>query len=243
MNKKAEAKEIVPIEVPGTLEVTHTPTTFIELIGMAIEQNSGIEQLEKLMALQERYEANEAKKAYVVAMNAFRSECPSIIKTKEAYNNKYAGLAETIEQIKELLAKCGLSHSWKINDHEKGVSVTCYVTHVAGHQESTTMSAPPDTGGKKNPIQEIASTVSYLERYTLYAILGLASIEMDNDGQTEAEYITPDQLEIINKIIEDKKVDLSMFLDYMAVETLDKIDAKDYKKAEMALDKAHGGKK
>jgi hypothetical protein len=43
------------------------------------------------------------------------------------------------------------------------------------------MKAPPDDSGKKNPIQQIASTVSYLERYTLFAITGLAPQE-DDDG-------------------------------------------------------------
>jgi len=37
--------------------------------------------------------------------------------------------------------------------------------------------------GNKNPIQAIASTVSYLERYTLLAITGLTTKDMDDDGK------------------------------------------------------------
>lgn len=207
-----------------------------DLLALAIQQGAGIDQIEKLMALKERHEANEARKAYVRAMSAFRADCPTIIKTKEAYNNKYAGLAETIAQIKSLLAKCGLSHSWKIGNEEKLVSVTCCVTHIDGHQECTTMKAPPDSGGKKNAIQEIASTISYLERYTLYAILGLASAEMDDDGAgSEAEYIDEEQMATINEWIESTKTDLAKFKKYMGVDGLEKILAKDYKKALNAL--------
>jgi hypothetical protein len=207
-----------------------------KIMALAVEKGD-LDKVEKMMELQERFEAREARKDYVVAMSAFRAECPTIIKTKEAYNNKYAGLAETIAQIKSLLAKCGLSHSWKIDNKDKEVSVTCFVTHIGGHQESTTMTAPPDTGGKKNPIQEISSTVSYLERYTLYAILGLASAEMDDDGAgSGAEYINDEQMATINEWIESIGGDcLKNFKKYMGVDELDKILAKDYKKAITAL--------
>ena len=44
------------------------------------------------------------------------------------------------------------------------------------------MGGPPDVGGAKNPIQARASTVSYLQRYTLKAITGLSEQEDDDDG-------------------------------------------------------------
>ena len=157
-----------------------------QMLQIAVEQNADIDKLEKLMALQERWEANNAKKAYVAAMSKFRSECPAIARTKEGHNIKYAGLAESIDQIKSLLAQCGLSHSWSTTQTDVGlVSVTCSVTHTDGHSEQTTLAAAPDTTGSKNSIQALGSAVSYLERYTLFAILGLASQEMDNDGNPD----------------------------------------------------------
>ena len=71
------------------------------------------------------------------------------------------------------------------------------------------MSAPADDSGKKNKIQAIASTVSYLERYTLYAILGLASAEMDDDGNlagAKVEYITPEQIAELEALAEEVEV-------------------------------------
>ena len=44
------------------------------------------------------------------------------------------------------------------------------------------MGGPPDAGGAKNAIQARASTITYLERYTLKAILGLSEQEDDDDG-------------------------------------------------------------
>lgn len=156
-----------------------------QMLQIAVEQGADIEKLEKLMQLQERWEAANAKKAYIAAMSEFRKQCPTIEKTRKGHNTKYAGLAESIDQIKGLLAECGLSHSWNTTQDGDVVSVTCTVTHIGGHSESTTLCAGPDTTGSKNSIQAIGSTVSYLQRYTLFAILGLASQEMDNDGNPD----------------------------------------------------------
>lgn len=165
-----------------------------QMLQTAVEQGADLEKLEKLMDLQDRWEANNAKKAFVVAMSAFRKECPTIEKTRKGHNTKYAGLAEAIDQIKALLAECGLSHSWQTNQNDAGVTVTCTVTHVDGHSESTTLTAGPDSSGSKNSIQAIGSTVSYLQRYTLFAILGLASQEMDNDGNPDTPADVQEQI-------------------------------------------------
>lgn len=165
-----------------------------QMLQIAVEQGAELDKLEKLMELQERWEASQAKKAFVTAMSKFRSECPTIEKTRSGHNTKYAGLAESIDQIKGLLAECGLSHSWRTEQTETMVKVTCTVTHVDGHSESTALAGAPDTGPGRNAIQSIGSTVSYLQRYTLFSILGLASQEMDTDGDMSTP---PDALDSI----------------------------------------------
>ena len=49
------------------------PTSLIE---RAIEQGANIETLEKLMALQERFEANRARKLFFEEFTAFQADCP-----------------------------------------------------------------------------------------------------------------------------------------------------------------------
>ena len=159
-----------------------TTVTPAQMLQIAVEQNADIDKLEKLMDLQERWEQNAAKKSFVAAMSAFRRNCPDIERTKKAHNSNYAGLAETLHQINELLAENGLSHDWETSQKDGFVSVTCNVTHIDGHTKSTTLTAAPDTTGSKNAIQSVGSAVSYLQRYTLFAILGLASKEADTDG-------------------------------------------------------------
>lgn len=185
-----------------------TPAYMLQL---AVEQGADLAKLEKLMDLHERWSATEARKAYVAAVAGFRGECPAIDRAVQGHNRKYAGLADTLEQIKSLLSKYGLSHTWKTSQESAAITVECCLTHLQGHTECTKLTAAPDTTGNKNSIQAIGSTVSYLQRYTLFAILGLASKEMDDDGnKTADDLIGPVQvkrLEVILKRCSQKAQD------------------------------------
>ena len=158
------------------------PINPLAMVQTALEKGMDAETIRQFMDLAREHQADQARHAYTEAMSRFRAKCPTISKTRNAHNSKYAGLAETIEQIKGILAECGLSHSWRMEQADGMISVTCVVTHVDGHREQTTLSSAPDDGGKMNSIQRIASAVSYLQRYTLFGILGLASADMDDDG-------------------------------------------------------------
>lgn len=154
----------------------------------AIQQGATLEQVEKMMDLQERWAKGEAKKAYDVAFANFKAEAVTIIKGRAVTDGplkgkSYAELHDVVEAVTPALSKHGLSSSWKLTRDEKDwMEVTCYLRHVGGHEESVSMGGPPDTGGAKNAIQARASTKTYLERYTLKAITGLSERDDDNDG-------------------------------------------------------------
>lgn len=217
--------------------VKETAVSPIDRLQFAIEKGVDVTQLGALMDAQERWEANEARKAYVAAVSSFREECPVIDRTKKAHNSKYAGLAETLEQIKPLLAKHGLSHSWRTDQADHGVSVTCCLTHIMGHQETTTLNAAPDNSGSKNSIQAIGSTVSYLQRYTLFAILGLASKDQDDDGKGIIERISDEEAETLTGLAHEVEADLDKFCNYMGVSCVREITTRDFGKAMNALNK------
>ena len=189
-----------------TLNTAVTPS---QLLTLAIESKADPDRLDKLMDLQIKWEATQAKKAYLSAMAIFRSKCPAMEKTKQVdYTSSkgrtiyyYTGLSEAVEALKGLMSECGLSHSWRTTQDERGISVRCVVTHVEGHSEETSLTAPPDNTGNKNGIQAIASTVSYLERYTLFALLGLASQDMDNDANGNGKE-APKPEDDITKLLE-----------------------------------------
>jgi hypothetical protein len=154
----------------------------------AVSRGMSLEQVGQMMDLQDRYNKAEAQKAYSVAFAAFKDEAVRIIKNRDVKDGPlkgkaYAELHAVVNAVTPALSKHGLSASWKLTKDERDwIEVTCTLKHSAGHSESVSMGGPPDTGGAKNAIQARASTVSYLERYTLKAILGVAEQGQDDDG-------------------------------------------------------------
>lgn len=159
----------------------------------AIQQGATLEQVEKMMDLQERWERTEAKKAYDAAFANFKAEAVRIVKGRKVTdgplkNKSYAELHDVVDAVTPALSKHGLSSSWKLTRDEKDwMEVTCYLRHVGGHEESVSMGGPPDAGGAKNAIQARASTKTYLERYTLKGITGLSEQDDDDDGAGAAQ--------------------------------------------------------
>lgn len=158
----------------------------MQLVSMAVQSNADIDKLERLMDLQERWEKQNSRKRFLEAMSEFQRICPDILKLKSAHNSTYAPLGDIVAQIREPLSKCGLSYRFE-QDHTSGIRVKCIVSHIDGHSESTEMSAPADGSGNKNQIQAIASTVTYLSRYTLTAALGIVTADADIDGRLPSD--------------------------------------------------------
>jgi hypothetical protein len=172
-------------EISAPVAAVATPAMLLQI---AVERGQPLDYVERLMRLQERYEANESRKAYNESFAAFKAEAVTIIKNRQVTdgplkNKRYAELFAVVNAVTPALSRHGLSASWKLTKDERDwIEVTCTVKHVAGHSESVSMGGPPDSGGAKNKIMERASTVSYLERYTLKAILGLSEQDDDNNG-------------------------------------------------------------
>jgi hypothetical protein len=172
----------------------------MQLLTMAVQQGVSIEQLERLMALKREHEADEARNAYNVAFAAFKNEAVKVMRNKTVSDGplkgkKYAELFSVVNAVVPALSKHGLSHSWKLTKDEKDwLEVTCLLKHERGHTESVSFGGPPDTGGAKSALQARASSVSFLERYTLKAICGVAEEGDDNNGagngrMTNDEYV------------------------------------------------------
>lgn len=214
------------------------PSTPMAMIAQAVANGASIETLNGLMALQERWEAHEAKKAYTAAMTAFKTNIPTILKNrhvefelKSGGTTKYnhADLFAVCDAILPELSKHRLSHSWVPEVTEKGtVRVRVVITHEGGHSEEGTMEAPPDLSGGKNAVQAIASTSTYLARYTLLLRLGIATKDDDGRGGPSDldQPISEDQRAALQKDLEDTKSDIAAFCSWMKVESLADITLK-----------------
>lgn len=154
----------------------------------AMDPQFDVAKLEHLLKVRDQWEAAEARKAFNEAFSNFKAEAVEIVKNKGVTDGplkgkRYAELFSVVNAVTPALSKHGLSASWKLTkDEPQWIEVTCTLKHILGHSESVSMAGPPDAGGAKNAIQARASTVTYLERYTLKAVCGLAEQGEDTDG-------------------------------------------------------------
>lgn len=193
--KKNDENDNTLVAKEESLPAQGTPDA---LLAMAVNQNLDIDKLKQLMDMKREWEDRLAKKAFFAALASFQFKCPVIEKNKNISfgegrktNYNFAPLGEIEKQIKGPMQECGLTKRWEINNSDPAkILVTCIITHVDGHSESCPMDGPKDTSGSKNEIQARASTITYLERYTLLAALGLSTADEDDDGQSTGDKTT-----------------------------------------------------
>lgn len=161
---------------------------------IAMDPGSDLDKLERMLAMKERIDGQSAMRQFADALSEARSTIPPIIKdatvdftsSKGRTNYKHETLAGIAKVIDPILSKNGLSYRFRTDQGQGGVKVTCIIQHRAGHFEETTLMGGADQSGNKNGFQAIGSAVTYLQRYTLKAALGL-SAEVDDDAQSATE--------------------------------------------------------
>jgi hypothetical protein len=169
--------------------IVAAPSNPASVLVYAMEKGADMAQIEKLLELQMRWEADQARKAYVADMADFKKQPPTIVKDKlvqySGTSYTHATLGNVTAAIVAGLAKHGFSHRWDTEQLGANIIVTCILTHKLGHSERTSLSSGKDDSGKKNNIQQMASAITYLQRYTLLAATGLATHDQgDDDGQS-----------------------------------------------------------
>jgi hypothetical protein len=82
--------------------VTMTP---MDMLARAVQSGADLDMIEKLMNLQERWEASNARKAFDEAVAAAKADIPVILKNATSHNNKYADFAAIARAVDPFLVK------------------------------------------------------------------------------------------------------------------------------------------
>lgn len=181
----AERSNVIPYEAQSPIAGQQTP---MAMLSAAVAKGMSAETIKGFMDLQERWEKAEAVRAYNEAFAAFKAETIVVLKNKAVTDGplkgkSYAELFSVVDAVTPFLSEHGLSHSWKLTkDDRDWLEVTCTLKHVKGHSEAVSMGGPPDVGGAKSALQARVSSITFLERYTLKAVCGVAERGDDNNG-------------------------------------------------------------
>jgi hypothetical protein len=235
--------EVVIAEMTGM--ALSTEVTVPELIRFAIERKVDPDVLEKLVALQERVMARNARAAFFEALHAFQEECPEIHKSRSAkittkgggeYGYTFAPLEEVTRTIRPLLKQHGLAYSWttEASANPGILNVVCVLRHVEGHEERATFPVPSETSAAMSAAQKNGAALTYGRRQSLVAVLGLVTSD-DTDGQEPGEPITAEQVIELDGMIQKSGANRARFLKWLEVERLSDLPLAEYGKAVRAL--------
>lgn len=181
--------EVSKIE-PRSVEPAQIIDPMVSMIErIVLNPDADLDKLERMLALKRDHDRDNARIAFSAALSEARAKIPPIIKDatvdftsqKGRTHYKHETLAGIAKQIDPILSAHGLSYRFRTDQTNGSVRVTCIIEHAQGHSEETSLSGSPDTSGNKNGFQAVGSAVTYLQRYTLKAALGL-SAEIDDDG-------------------------------------------------------------
>ncbi len=208
-----------------------------ELIRIAVESGAEVEKLEKLMELQERWDAREAQRAYVAAMAKFQQGCPVIPESKEVRKRNgellyvFAPLKDIIACIGNWIHECGFMYGWDTAPLDSGgAKVTCIVTHVGGHREQSSVLIPATQGQNTNASQDHGIVITYGKRYSFKDAFGITSGMEDTDGgkPPEVEVVTQEQHSNLVDWATNTKTDHKDLCEWAGCDDLESFPAKYY---------------
>lgn len=194
--KKEKELAVVPEQSAEISAYERQRNSVEAMITQAITAGMPVETMKEILAMRKELKAEWAKEQFDKAMADFQAECPVIEKTKMARDNEkgkdlyaYAPLdvilntkADDGTRVKELLARHGLSYSFRTENTPDRIKVTCIAKHVAGHFEESIMET---TLGNKTPImsapQQTAATVTFNKRYAFQNAFGIITGDEDNE--------------------------------------------------------------
>ena len=178
------------------LPIVTQAAAMMQMIAQAARDPAySVEKMRELWTLKKEVEADEALKAFNQALAAFKANPPIVVKDllNSQYKSKYVSLGNLVNTVNASLGAQGMSASWSFEQTDKTIAVTCVLEHLGGGRRSVTLAAPPDKAGAKNPLQEIKSTITYLEGATFQAVTGIVSQDanLDDDGNAAGAKAAP----------------------------------------------------
>lgn len=156
---------------------------------LATNPEVDLTKIEKLIDLKERTAKTEAEALFNAAYAKMQIELPEIdekgkIVAEGVLRSTYARFEDIMRAVRPIMGRHGFGIRFE-HTREGAIQIcTGILSHEAGHSISDKFEAMPDAGGNKPAIQANGSTRSYGQRYTLVALLGIATRNQDDDGRT-----------------------------------------------------------
>ena len=225
---------------------------------LATNPQLNIEVFDRLLAARRQEEDRAAMRAFNAAMSEAKGEISPVLKTRDVdypsrreggarTKYRYESFADVAKVVDPVFATHGLSYRFRISQKADQVTVTCIVSHALGYSEETspleTKVDPGATG--MSMVQALGSALTYLQRYSLRAAIGLAA-GVDDDGKGAggtSPRISNEQASELALLIEETGRSQTTLLKLVGVESVIDMNVDQYTRAKQVLDLAKAEQK
>lgn len=114
-----------------------------------------------------------------------QGQFPGVVRTgrNPHLKSEYATLDDIIASVRSPLAENGLCILQPLESGEGKITIRTVLLHQSGQSiESVVEVSTPGTSAGRNAIQELGAAITYMKRYSLAAMLGIAA-DTDGDGE------------------------------------------------------------
>ena len=207
----------------------------------AADPTIDVDKMERLLAMRERFEADQRRTSFMAALSLLEAQLPQIAKSGHVVVNgqlrsKFAKIEDVDRAIRPLCTEHGFAFSFDSKPVAGGIEFSCTMSHRDGHSETKTLTLPVDTGPGRSAIQAVGSTTSYARRYLLGMHLHLVTRDEDDDGAGGRGPITAEQAEQLRTLMTETKTNEAKFLNWLAAPSIEEVPAANFARAMRALE-------
>ena len=208
-----------------------------------------VETMERLLAMQERYDAEQARREYFEAFARVQGRMRPV--PKKGWNpqtrSKYPRLEDVKEMLDPLLADEGFAQSVAMvpGAGEGLMRFELLIRHRAGHSERHYLDAPGDDRGMKGSPTKTAlhgmrSSMTYCRRALISDVWDVRTCEEDDDGNAGgagpgAELISEAERAEVQRELGRTGSDIARFCQFVGVDSVAKIQKSQLRMALSAL--------
>lgn len=212
------------------------------MMQFAIEQGAdGLDMLERLQKIQSQREFN-------AAFAAFQAKMPTIDKRKGIPDRQknikfyYAPLEDIVAIAGPLLSAHGFSYSFSTQHQDRGVTVTCRLTHIGGHREDSTVFMPTPDIPAASAAQNAGGAITFGKRMAFTNSAGILTADADAGGEEthpppSTEQVTEEQAADLRSLADEVGADFEAFLRWAGADTFAGIRASRHAECVLMLER------
>jgi hypothetical protein len=217
---------------------------------LATKPDLNIDVFERLLAMRRQEEDRAAERAFNAAMSLAKGDLSPVLKTravdftgKSGTRTKYSyeSFADVARVVDPVFSKHGLAYRFSVAQSGKQVTVACIVSHADGYSDQTKLEGEVDPGSTgMSMVQALGSALTYLQRYSLRAAIGLAA-SVDDDGRAAggtSPKITADQANDLQNLIDETGRSQTTLLKLIGVDEIAQMNLDQFNRAVEVLDLA-----